>query len=110
GVLLRPLGDRAGAGDDLAVVEDEDRHLVGAGQLADLLAVLLPRAPGPGHHPVAADRLQLVLVTGRLEGVAGFRTRMGEAGAGGLGSTGVEDHASHPSRQTAGRLRLLVSS
>jgi outer membrane murein-binding lipoprotein Lpp len=41
GVLLRPLRDRAGAGDDLAVVEDEDRDLVGAGELADLLAVRL---------------------------------------------------------------------
>src|ERR1700709_2865158 len=99
-MLLRPVGDRAGAGDDVAVVEDEDRDLVGAAQLADLGAVVLALAPGPDREPVAADGLDLVLIAGGVEGVARFRARMGKAGADGLLATGVEDHASHPSRQT----------
>jgi hypothetical protein len=40
-VLLRPPGDRAGAGDHLAVVEDEDRDLVGAAEALDLRPVLV---------------------------------------------------------------------
>ena len=61
---------------DLAVVEDEDRHLVGAAQLLDLGPLLVAAAPGPGHQPVAADRPQLVLVAGRVERLARLRARM----------------------------------
>ena len=45
GVLLGPARDRARAGDHLAVVEHEDRHLVGAAQLLDLGPVLARGCP-----------------------------------------------------------------
>ena len=91
-VFLRPAGDRARAGDHLAVVEDEDRHLVGAAQPLHLGPLPVAAAPGPGHQPVAADGPQLVLVPGRVERLAGLRARMGERRPGFLLPAGVEDH------------------
>src|SRR5215218_1382278 len=96
-MLPRPLGDRAGAGDHLAVVEHEDRHLVGAAEPLDLLAVGTAAAPGPGHSAVALDGLQLVLVAGRVERLAGLGAGVGEAGPMRLLAAGVEDHGSDPS-------------
>ncbi len=91
-VFPRPAGDRARAGDHLAVVEDEDRHLVGAAQLPHLGPLLVAAAPGPGHQPVAADRLQLVLVPGGVERLARLRARMRERRPSVLLPAGVEDH------------------
>src|SRR5690349_14637362 len=91
-MLPRPLGDRAGAGDHLAVVEHEDRHLVGAAEALDLLAVAAAATPGPGHQPVAADGLDLVVIARRVERLARFRARMREAGPQRLLPAGVEDH------------------
>src|SRR6186997_2934621 len=95
-MLVRPLGDRAGAGDHLAVVEDEDRHLVGAAEALDLGPVLVAGAPGERHPAVALDRPQLVLVAGRVERLASLRAGMGKAGPALLLAAGVEDHAGQP--------------
>src|SRR5680860_434113 len=75
GMLLRPAGDRARAGDDLAVVEDQNRHLVGAAQLPHLGPVLVATAPGPGQHPVAPDDTQLVRVARSIERLARLGAR-----------------------------------
>src|SRR6201746_224854 len=91
-MLLRPARDRGGAGDRAAVVEHEDRHLVGAAELLDLGPVLVAAAPGPGHQPVAADRLQLVFLSPRAERLRRPPARMREARPHFLGPTGVEDH------------------
>src|SRR6188472_3470188 len=91
-MLLRPLGDRAGAGDHLAVVEDEDRNLVGAAEALDLGPVLAAAAPGQRHAAVALHRLQLVLVTSGVERLARLGAGMGEAGSARLLTAGVEDH------------------
>src|SRR3954463_10571014 len=101
-MLLRPAGDRARAGDHLAVVEDEDRHLVGAAQPLHLGPVLVAAAPGPWHQPVAAHHLQLVGVAGRVESLARLRARMREGRSARLLSTGVEQHrAENPSVERA---------
>src|SRR5262249_17970388 len=91
-VLLGPAGDRARAGDHLAVVKHEDRHLVGAAQLLHLGPVIAAPAPRPGHQPVAADDLQLVLIARLVERLAGFPAGMGESRPVRLLPTGVEDH------------------
>ena len=91
-MLPRPLGDRAGAGDHLAVVEDEDRDLVGAAEALDLLAIGAATSPSPSRQPVATDGLQLVLIAGRVERLAGFGAGMGKAGPMRLLATRVEDH------------------
>ena len=76
GVFPCPASDRARAGDHLAVVEDQDRHLVGAAQLPHFGSLLVAAAPGPGHQPIAADGLQLVLIPRGIERLAGLRTGM----------------------------------
>ena len=76
-VFPGPTGDRPRAGDHLTVVEDQDRHLVGAAQLPDLGALLVAAAPGPGQQAVAAAHVfHLVLVAGIVERLAGLCTGM----------------------------------
>src|SRR6188472_2862510 len=91
-MFLRPARDRARAGDNLAVVEDEDRHLVSAAQFLYLGPLLIAVAPGPGHQPIATNRLQLVFVSGGIECLARLRTRMRKGRPGLLLSARVEDH------------------
>src|SRR5215218_3302008 len=110
-MLVGPAGDRAGAGDHLAAVEHEDRHLVGAAELLDLGAVILTAAPGPGHQPVAADGLELILVAGRVKRLTRLGAGMGEGGPGLLLSAGVEDHRlSLPQTESAARASAAARS
>src|SRR3978361_413998 len=107
-MLLGPAGDRAGAGYAPAGVGDGDRDLGGAGERADLGPVLLAAAPGPGHQPVTADGLDLVLIARGVERVPRLGTGVGEAGAGGLGSTRVEDHRPQTTRRRTDRARGFI--
>src|SRR6185295_16716022 len=95
-VFLRPARDHTRARDHLAVVEDEDRDLVGAAQLLHLGPVGAAAPPGPEGHPVAADDLDLVLVAGLVERPRGPPAGVAETSGGLLLPTGVEDHGAHP--------------
>src|SRR5439155_20826208 len=87
------------ADDGLALVERQNRKPDLPGQLADLLTAPAPLAPGPGHHPVARQVAELVLVPGIVEGVRRASAGVADGGMGFLLPAGVEDHAASLSRR-----------
>src|SRR5262245_36919700 len=89
---LGPPGDLARAGNSLALVQEQNRHVALPGQFPDLLPAAAPVAPGPGHEAIAGQVADLVLVAGVIERLGGTRTRMTPCGPRLLLPAGVEDH------------------
>src|ERR1019366_2063364 len=92
GMALGPGDDLAAPVDRRAVVQDQHRHVLLAGQLADLLALA---ATAEGDVLEAAHDLHLVGVARCVQGLGGHSARMlDQRGVGSMGArrTGVQDH------------------
>lgn len=101
-----PARDRAGTRDDPAVVQHQDRNLVGAAQPPYLGAIRGTAAPGPRRRAVTIDPLQFIVMACSVQRLRNLRTGMYDGGDGPenrdssprtwpetLSAADVEDHA-----------------
>jgi len=92
----RPADDVTAPGDDLAVIQDEDRDGPLTAEFLDLCAVSRVRGPGPRPQASALNPLDLVCVAGVVERLRCPSARMGERRRGAAGEllqgARVENH------------------